>query len=144
MHTNASLEHRVALLEQQCSRLTIAVLTTSTIWAVTVLLCVLLFCVPRAHGDPDPGVLKVRALVVVDEKGLERVRIGAPIAGPNNTSLPALRVPVSGIVLYGPDGKERARFVTTDTKSSHICLGMYAEGSQAISLASPHDSALCQ
>lgn len=96
------------------------------------------------YGDATSGVLKVRALVVVDEKGLERVRIGAPIAGPNNSGLPVWRVPVSGIVLYGPDGKGRAGFVSTDTKSSHVCLRMYAEGSQAISLASPHDSDLCQ
>ncbi len=138
------MENRLAILERRCSGLTIAVFTSSAIWAVTVLLCVILFFVPRVHGDDAPGVLKVRALVVVDEKGLERVRIGAPIAGPGNSNLPPWRVPVSGIALYGRDGKRRAGFVTTDTKSSHVCLGMYAEGSQPISLASPHDSGLCQ
>jgi hypothetical protein len=138
------MERRIAILEGRCSRLTIAVSTISTIWVATVLLYVISFPVPRVYGEAAPGVLKVRALVVVDEKGSERVRIGAPIAGSSNSSLPIWRTPVSGIILYGPDGKGRAGFVTTDTKASHVCLRMHAEGSQAISLASPHDSDLCQ
>ena len=112
MAANNLMERRIAILERHCSRLTFAVLTISIIWAVTVLLCVILFPVAHVHGDTAPGVLKVRALVVVDEKGSERVRIGAPIAGPSNSSLPMWRTPVSGIILYGPDGKERAGFVT--------------------------------
>ena len=144
MAANNLMERRIAILERHCSRLTFAVLTISIIWAVTVLLCVILFPVAHVHGDTAPGVLKVRALVVVDEKGSERVRIGAPIAGPSNSSLPMWRTPVSGIILYGPDGNGRAGFVTTDTKASHVCLSMYAEGFQAISLSSPHDSDLCQ
>ena len=106
------MERRIAILEGRCSRLTIAVSTISNIWVATVLLYVISFPVPRVYGEATPGALKVRALVVVDEKGSERVRIGAPIAGSSNSSLPIWRTPVSGIILYGPDGKERAGFVT--------------------------------
>jgi len=63
---------------------------------------------PRA-GD----ILTVRGLIVVDDKGVQRVRIGAPLPDPivNGRNVPRQGV-VSGILIYDADGDERGGYVT--------------------------------
>jgi hypothetical protein len=60
-------------------------------------------------------ILKVRGLVVVDQNGIERVWIGAPLPEP---IILGKRIPrggdVSGILLFDSEGNERSGYVTAD------------------------------
>ena len=64
---------------------------------------------PRASGE----VLTVRGLVVVDDKGVERVRIGAPLPDPivNGRRVQRQGV-VSGVLIFDAEGDERGGYVT--------------------------------
>jgi hypothetical protein len=59
------------------------------------------------------NVLTVRGLVIVDDKGVQRVRIGAPLPDPivNGRSVPRQGV-VAGILIYDAEGDERGGYVT--------------------------------
>ena len=73
---------------------------------------------------PRPGdVLTVRGLVVVDDKGVERVRIGAPLPDPvvNGRRVPRQGV-VSGMLIYDADGDERGGYVTEEHGDAMLTL----------------------
>ena len=64
--------------------------------------------------SPD-SVLRVRGLVVVDEKGTERVQIGAPLPDPLGLGKRTKRQgTVSGILLMDAEGNERSGYATAD------------------------------
>jgi hypothetical protein len=72
----------------------------------------------QAKGAKSPGTsefLRVRGIVVVDEKGTERVWIGAPVPDP---LIMGKRHPrggkASGIVMCDEEGNERSGYVTMD------------------------------
>jgi hypothetical protein len=69
--------------------------------------------VPKVLAQRADNVLTVRGLVVVDDKGVERVRLGAPLPDP---IVSGRRVPrqgvVSGILIYDAEGDERGGYVT--------------------------------
>ena len=66
-----------------------------------------------AQTQKTNEILTVRGLVVVDERGVERVRLGAPLPDP---IVQGKRVPrqgvVSGILILDADGDERGGYVT--------------------------------
>jgi len=70
----------------------------------------------KAQAPKVTDVLTVHGLIVVDDKGVERVRIGAPLPDP---MVAGKRVPrqgvVSGILISDSDGDERGGYVTSDT-----------------------------
>ena len=81
----------------------------------------------------QPGVsenLRVRQITVVDQKGVERVRIGAPLPDPRKEGR---RVPrqgvVSGILIHDADGDERGGYVVSDTGGGAM-LTLDAKGGQ--------------
>jgi hypothetical protein len=83
---------------------------------VGVLLGVILSAhIPRlsAQTPKPPDTLTVRALIVVDDKGVERVRIGAPLPDPivNGRRVPRQGV-VAGMLIYDAEGDERGGYVT--------------------------------
>ncbi len=57
-----------------------------------------------AAAPKEPEVLRVRGLVVVDDKGRERVVIGAPV--PDRPGVRRIS-PATGMVIYDPAGLER-------------------------------------
>lgn len=69
-----------------------------------------------AQARRSDEILTVRGLIVVDEKGVERVRIGSPLPDPmiGGKRLPRQGV-VSGILISDSDGDERGGYVTSDT-----------------------------
>ena len=141
MDANKELECRIAILEGRCSKLTAAALTIAALWLITILLSATPFLTQRAYGQETLDSLRVHTLVVVDERGSERVRIGAP----DSRSTEAVwKVPVSGITFYDPEGKERGGFVTTNSKPSQACLAVVAGGHQPILFANPNDRVVCQ
>jgi len=61
------------------------------------------------------GLLRVRGLVVVDENGIERVRIEAPIIAPMLFGKRYARHgDMAGILLFDGDGNERSGYCTTN------------------------------
>jgi hypothetical protein len=74
---------------------------------------------PRTTGD----VLTVRGLVVVDDKGIERVRIGAPLPNPivNGRRVPRQGL-VSGMLIFDAEGDERGGYVTEEHGDAMLTL----------------------
>ena len=70
---------------------------------------------PRSEIVDSGKILQVRGLSVVDEKGTERVYIGAPVREP---LILGKRFPrggaMSGILLFDEDGTERSGYCTSD------------------------------
>jgi hypothetical protein len=74
------------------------------------------------YTDPEK-ILRVRGLVVVDENGMERVRIGAPLPDPPFLGKRGQRQgPVSGILLMDADGTERSGYVTDENGQVYLTL----------------------
>jgi hypothetical protein len=82
--------------------------------------------------------LRVRQIVIVDEKGTERVWIGAPVPDPIVQEQRGKRSgPVSGIILLDAKGNERAGYVTSDV-SGEVFIGLDSEkGQEVLFLANP-------
>src|SRR5688572_20392434 len=71
--------------------------------------------------------LRVRQIVIVDEKGTERVWIGAPVPDPIVQGQRQKRVgPVSGIVVLDAKGNERGAYVTSDV-SGEVFMSLDSE-----------------
>jgi hypothetical protein len=83
--------------------------------------------------DKD-GVLHVRGLVVEDQGGHERLRLGAPLPDPMIHGVRHKRQgPVSGLLIADPDGNERGGYVTTDT-SGEALISLDSEDEQEVML----------
>jgi hypothetical protein len=98
----SSLERRVVLLAVCCAALTTCLFLFSTRGAV--------------KADVQAGMLTVKRLAVVDDKGTERVVIAAPLPDPTIRGARVKRDgPVSGMLIFDPKGNERGGYVTSDT-----------------------------
>jgi len=84
-----NLSDRMALLERRASRLSI----TSILLFVALAGSVAIKWIPglSAQNRSVDDILTVRGLIVVDEKGIERVRIGSPLPDPMSGGKPAPR-----------------------------------------------------
>lgn len=94
---------------------------------------------PCRRSDLDTQVmntLRVHRLIVVDDNGVDRVLLGAPVPDPViNGKTHARRSPASGILLFDRDGQERGGFNTFEDgsvalaidhqKGGHEAAGMY-------------------
>lgn len=89
-----------------------------------------------AQARRTDEILTVRGLIVVDEKGVERVRIGSPLPGPmiGGKRLPRNGV-VSGILIHDSDGDERGGYVTSDTNGDAFLTLDAKKGQQTIFVA---------
>jgi hypothetical protein len=76
-----------------------------------------------ALAQQDARVLTVRELTVVDEKGVPRVRLGAPLPDPTvmGKSVPRQGI-VSGVMIYDADGDERGGYVTESHGDAFLTL----------------------
>jgi hypothetical protein len=86
----------------------------------------------------QPDVLRVRQIIIVDEKGTERVWIGAPVPDPIVQGQRQKRSgPVSGIILLDAKGNERSGYVTSD-RSGEVFMSLDSEkGQETLFLANP-------
>ena len=89
-------------------------------------------------GQQQSDVLRVHQIVIVDEKGTERVWIGAPVPDPIVQGQRQKRSgPVSGIILLDAKGNERAGYVTSDG-SGEVFMSLDSEKAQeTLFLANP-------
>src|SRR6202795_1487583 len=113
----SSLERRVVWLAVCC-----AALTT----------CLFLFATGGGvKADAQPGILTVKRLAVVDDKGTERVVIAAPLPDPIIQGTRVKRDgPVSGMLIFDPKGNERGGYVTSDTGDLAAFLTLRSEPDQ--------------
>jgi hypothetical protein len=91
----------------------------------------------QTQTDKD-GVLHVRGIVVDDQNGHERVRLGAPVPDPLIHGVRRKRVaPVSGLIITDGAGNERGGFTTNEVGEAFIGLDSEDE-QQVLFLANPH------
>jgi hypothetical protein len=97
-----------------------------------------------AFGSPAPvaaqsatdkdGVLHVRGLVVEDQDGHERLRLGAPLPDPMIHGVRRKRQgAVSGLLISDPNGNERGGYVTADS-SGEAFITLDSEDDQEVML----------
>ncbi|MEA2762685.1 MAG: hypothetical protein QOD47_1969, partial [Gemmatimonadaceae bacterium] len=115
--TIAKLERRVAVL----TRLTLAIGTLGILGLLNG------FAGP-ATRLPQPAVAKdsvlvMRAISVVDSRGVERVRIAAPLPDPIMLGRRFDRgESVSGILIFDSEGNERGGYVTDESRNAALTL----------------------
>jgi len=87
----------------------------------------------HAQAQPDTdGILRVRGLIVEDQNGHERVRLGAPLPDPMIHGVRIKRKGVvSGILISDADGNERGGYVTAD-KSGEAFLSLDSKDEQQV------------
>ena len=101
------MPEEVAALNRRISRLNKYVLALALLWVGTVGVW-LMKTLPRTAQAAQPERLTVKRLAVVDEKGVERVVISAPLPEPIINGKRGKRdSPVSGVMIYDPKGNER-------------------------------------
>jgi hypothetical protein len=87
----------------------------------------------RAQQD-SPGVLRVRQLTIVDERGTERLILGAPLPDPVVNGKRVRRSgAVSGMAVLDANGNERGGFAVGDA-SGEAFIGLDSEKSQEVLL----------
>jgi len=87
----------------------------------------------RSAADKD-GVLHVRGLVVEDQSGHERLRLGAPLPDPMIHGTRQKRQGViSGLLISDANGNERGGYVTSDA-SGEAFLSLDSEDEQKVLL----------
>lgn len=116
------IKNTISKLERRNRRLTWRFRLLLALWAITLSAVVIINQVNAETSETKTGqivnensVLRVRGLVVVDEKGTERVQIGAPLPDPLILGKRSKRQGgVSGILLMDSEGNERSGYVTSD------------------------------
>ena len=113
----ARLERRVEVL----TRLTVVM----SLAAIVVIMSA--FVRPTHHSDPTTlakdSVLVLRALSIVDGRGVERVRIAAPLPDPIMLGRRYERGdPVSGILIFDAEGNERGGYITDELRNAALTL----------------------
>jgi hypothetical protein len=80
------------------------------------------------------GELRVRAITIVDEHGVERVKIGAPLPDPITLGKRGKRDDsISGILIYDSHGNERGGYVT-DNSVGNAFLTLDSDRMQQVTL----------
>src|ERR1700730_11510375 len=100
------------------------------LWLLSVLVFAYLFVQKRHNYD----VVTVRELIVVDDHGIARVRVRAPLPEPiTNGRVMKRDDTVSGILIYDAAGNERGGFVT-DNSIGNAVLTLDSNVGQEITL----------
>src|SRR5687767_5450766 len=77
----------------------------------------------RAQQAPKDSVLVLRAISIVDNRGVERVRIAAPLPDPIMLGRRFQRgEEVSGILIFDSEGNERGGYVTDEYRHAALTL----------------------
>lgn len=110
------LQRRVTIL----TRITVAMTIAATLGLLTA------FTAPRTTSRASrstDSVLVTRAISVVDARGVERVRIAAPLPDPIMLGRRFARgESVSGILIYDSEGNERGGYVTDESRNAALTL----------------------
>jgi hypothetical protein len=83
------------------------------------------------RADSSPQSLTVKRLAVVDDKGVERIVIAAPLPDILSHGKHFKREgAISGVLIYDPKGNERGGYVTNDGESGGAFLTLDSEDGQ--------------
>jgi len=135
-------EHRLAACERQLRRQRRAIgLLLSGLVALAAALWLNRHAVHPATADAR--TLRVSELVVVDDRGVERARLGGRLP---DAVVRGKRVPrggiAAGLLIYDATGQERGGYVTFDEPSGNAVLTVDTRGGQVAYLAAdPNDGA---
>ena len=130
----------ITSLQRSVSHLRKWVLLLTIGWAASVSGSLLLRLPWQAHAA-KPQSLRVRRLAVVDEKGTERVVIAAPLPEPIIHGVKGRRdSPMSGILIYDPNGNERGGYATSDANDLSALLTLDSENDQVFTAYANADS----
>ena len=78
---------------------------------------------PASPVFPSDSVVVLRALSIVDARGVERVRIAAPLPDPIMLGRRFERgESVSGILIFDSEGNERGGYITDETRGAALTL----------------------
>ena len=132
---NPDVLARVSALERRCARQSVTTVLTLLLGVVVGWLLSPWAAVTSAQTGKADDILTVRGLVVVDERGVERVRISAPLPDPivQGKRFPRQGV-VSGMLIFDADGDERGGYVTNTRGDAFLTLDA-KQGQQTIFLA---------
>jgi hypothetical protein len=82
-----------------------------------------LLVVPKASSASTPDKLTTRMLAIVDQKGVERFRLAAPLPDPTEGgSVSRRRSPANGIQINDANGNERGGLMMLDDGTLTICF----------------------
>jgi len=138
------IEMVAAQLERQNRLLKRALFLSVVLWlSVVVFWCVADSGPMQVRAAQANEVLRVRGLIVVDEKGVERVRIGAPLPDPMMFGRRISRGgSVSGILLSDANGMERSGYVTdNDYGNVFFTLDSTTRGQHVLFVSDPNGGA---
>jgi hypothetical protein len=93
-------------------------------WIFSIVLLVSLFILtPKALTAPPPDRLAIRSLAITDDKGVERIRIAAPLPDAVvDGKVSHRRSPANGIQLNDAKGNERGALSMLDDGSLLLCF----------------------
>lgn len=93
----------------------------------------------KGQVQPDKeGMLRVRGLIVEDENGHERVRLGAPLPDPMIHGVRRKRLAaISGLLISDANGNERGAYVTSDKYGEAFFTLDAEDQQQVLFLANP-------
>jgi hypothetical protein len=91
------------------------------------------------RGSASGQIIRARGLIIVDEKGTERVVIGAPVPDPMILGRRHKRDgPMSGVIILDATGTERGGYVTDD-RGGNALFTLDGQGFQTVLLLAEPD-----
>lgn len=124
--SNLEQRHRRLTVLNVCLIVLMLVQLAYTIWATR-------------HENTTGQILRARGLIVADEKGTERIVIGAPLPDPMVHGKRQKRDgAVSGLIIADATGTERGGYVTDD-QGGNALLTLDAQGFQTVLLLAEPD-----
>jgi WD40 repeat protein len=121
--SSSTTDAKISILER---RLRLLIRLNITLFAVIALVTLSAFSskdFPRAGSTASDSVLVLRALSIVDDRGVERVRIAAPLPDPIMLGRRFSRGEhVSGMMIYDSEGNERGGYITDESRNAALTL----------------------
>lgn len=144
---DSDMDRRIARLERKYRVAIITAAISSACGILAIVGAVGSSAVAATTAQPDPkviDVLRVRELNVVDNNGVTRVKIGAPLphavvnGKKNKTRGGRPEDTMSGILLFDAEGVERSGYATVDHGYSNVLLTLDDKNKQhAMFIAEP-------
>lgn len=129
------------ILAKQTKQLAFQVKFLKYGWIISLMIAIVLVWSLRVNSETKTDSLSLRRLAIVDEKGIERVVIGAPLPDPITLGK---RFPrggkASGILLFDEEGNERSGYITTDGYPNVLFTLDSLARQQTLFMTEPHGS----
>ncbi len=136
---NSRLEYEV--LKKQTNILERKLKLFKYVWIISFFAVIVSVWTLQASSESQNDTLRLRKLVIIDEKGVERVIIAAPVPEPITLGKRFSRGGnSSGILLFDEEGNERSGYVTTDGYPNVLFTLDSIARQQVLFMTEPHGS----